>query len=103
MGTYLSCISIHHARAEFDGIRLCRWENPLIGWTSTADPLESVARATLNFFSQDEAEAFCKKHGWKFEVLSPKEQSETRPRRYIGYGDNFRHAASSHCRLIFNL
>lgn len=75
----------------------------MIGWTSTADPLESVARATLNFFSQDEAEAFCKKHGWKFEVLSPKEQSETRPRRYIGYGDNFRHAASSHCRLILNL
>jgi hypothetical protein len=64
----------------------------LIGWTSTADPLENVARSTLNFFTQEDAEAFCKKHGWKYEVLSPKEQSEARPRRFIGYGDNFRQA-----------
>ncbi|EIE21397.1 hypothetical protein COCSUDRAFT_24641 [Coccomyxa subellipsoidea C-169] len=66
-----------------------KWENPLIGWTSTADPLENVHRASLNFHSQEDAEAFCNRHGWKFEVLSPKEQTETRPKRYIGYGDNF--------------
>lgn len=72
-----------------------RWENPLIGWTSTADPLENVHRATLNFHTQEDAESFCRKHGWKFEVLSPKEQSETRPKRYIGYGDNFRQGLSS--------
>ncbi|CAL8469689.1 g9230 [Coccomyxa elongata] len=66
-----------------------KWENPLIGWTSTADPLENVHRATLNFHTQAEAEAFCQKHGWKYEVLSPKEQTEVRPKRYIGYGDNF--------------
>lgn len=67
-----------------------RWENPLIGWTSTADPMESVARSTLAFFSQEEAEAFCTKHGWAYEVLSPKPQVEARPKRFIGYGDNFR-------------
>lgn len=47
-------------------------------------------RATLNFHTQAEAEAFCQKHGWKYEVLNPKEQTEVRPKRYIGYGDNFR-------------
>ena len=47
---------------------LCRWENPLIGWTSTADPLDNVGRATLNFHTQADAEAFCQKHGWKYEV-----------------------------------
>jgi len=66
-----------------------KWENPLIGWTSTADPLDNVGRATLNFHTQAEAEAFCQRHGWKYEISPPKEQSETRPRRFIGYGDNF--------------
>ena len=67
-----------------------RWENPLIGWTSTADPMDSVARATMNFYTQEEAEAFCLKHGWAFEVQAPKEQTEARPKRFLGYGDNFR-------------
>ncbi|CAL5229783.1 g13172 [Coccomyxa viridis] len=66
-----------------------KWENPLIGWTSTADPLDNVGRATLNFHTQEDAESFCRKHGWQYEVSPPKEQTETRPRRYIGYGDNF--------------
>ncbi|CAK0784403.1 hypothetical protein CVIRNUC_007607 [Coccomyxa viridis] len=66
-----------------------KWENPLIGWTSTADPLDNVGRATLNFHTQADAEDFCKKHGWKYEVSPQKEQTETRPRRFIGYGDNF--------------
>lgn len=34
-----------------------KWVNPLIGWTSTADPLENVARQ-LYFTSQEEAIAF---------------------------------------------
>lgn len=47
-----------------------RWENPLIGWTSTADPLDNVGRAALNFHTQEDAESFCRKHGWQFEVSS---------------------------------
>lgn len=31
-----------------------RWQNPLIGWTSTADPLEHMARASLNFNTKEE-------------------------------------------------
>lgn len=75
---------------------LCRWENALIGWTSTADPMESVARSTLSFFTQEEAEAFCQKHGWAYEVLPPKLQAEARPKRFVGYGDNYRCAATSY-------
>ena len=46
-----------------------RWENPLIGWTSTADPLDNVGRATLCFHTQQDAEDFCRKHGWQYEVI----------------------------------
>ena len=63
--------------------------------------MESVARSTLAFFTQDEAEAFCQKHGWAYEVLPPKLQTEARPKRFIGYGDNYRRAAGSSC--IVNL
>jgi hypothetical protein len=56
--------------------------------------MESVARSTLAFFSREEAEDFCQKHGWAYEVLPPKLQAEARPKRFIGYGDNYRRAAT---------
>lgn len=43
----------------------CRWINPLMGWTSTSDPLENVGRSTLLFHTKEEAVAFCNKHGWE--------------------------------------
>ncbi len=42
-----------------------RWSNPLMGWTSTADPVSNVQ---LNFSTPDQAIKFCKKRGWKYEV-----------------------------------
>lgn len=39
-----------------------------MGWTSTADPLENVGRATLLFHTKEEAIAFCQKHGWEAQV-----------------------------------
>ena len=86
----LSVRTPHGAEGAANVHACCRWENALIGWTSTADPLHSVAANTLNFFTKEEAEAFCKKHGWAYEVLPPKLQTETRPKRFIGYGDNYR-------------
>lgn len=68
----------------------CRWVNPLMGWTSSADPLENVARASLRFYTQDEAIAFCKKHGWEYEVETPNPRSSKRPKRFSQYGDNYR-------------
>ena len=46
----------------------CRWINPLMGWTSTSDPLENVGRSALLFHTKEEAIAFCQKHGWEAQV-----------------------------------
>ncbi|TNN34392.1 NADH dehydrogenase [ubiquinone] iron-sulfur protein 4, mitochondrial [Liparis tanakae] len=37
-----------------------RWENPLMGWSSTADPLSNMA---LSFSSKEDAVAFAEKNG----------------------------------------
>ncbi|KAL4855981.1 NADH dehydrogenase [ubiquinone] iron-sulfur protein 4 [Chlorella vulgaris] len=65
-----------------------KWVNPLIGWTSTGDALENVARQ-LYFGSKEEAIAFAEKNGWSYEVQEYHEASKARPKRYVGYGDNF--------------
>lgn len=59
-----------HWRPFCPSLRLfcCRWINPLMGWTSTSDPLENVGRATLLFHTKEEAIAFCHKHGWEAQV-----------------------------------
>jgi len=42
-----------------------RWTNPLMGWTSTNDPMSNL---TLRFDSADEAKNFAIKNGWDFEL-----------------------------------
>lgn len=42
-----------------------RWSNPLMGWTSTADPMSNLK---MTFSSTENAIRFCKKRGWKYEV-----------------------------------
>mmetsp|Transcript_81749 Transcript_81749/g.166561 ORF Transcript_81749/g.166561 Transcript_81749/m.166561 type:complete len:203 (+) Transcript_81749:2-610(+) len=66
-----------------------KWENQLMGWTSTADPLENVARASLFFDTKEAAMAFCDKHGWEYTVDMPNERRTTRQKRFNSYGDNF--------------
>lgn len=66
-----------------------KWENPLMGWVSTGDPVACVGNATLTFDTKDAAIAFCKKYGWAYEVVEPNENSKTRPQRFQGYADNF--------------
>ncbi|XP_058080549.1 NADH dehydrogenase [ubiquinone] iron-sulfur protein 4, mitochondrial isoform X2 [Magnolia sinica] len=53
-----------------------KWENPLMGWTSTGDPYANVGDAALGFDSEEAAKAFAEKHGWDYE---PK-----------AYADNFK-------------
>eukprot|EP00959_Pyramimonas_sp_CCMP1952_P025633 538195-Pyramimonas_sp.AAC.1 len=60
----------------FDSCRLVRqrtlqplresWENPLTGWTSSADPYAQMADAAsgLTFSTQEAAMQFCKNNGW---------------------------------------
>lgn len=64
-----------------------RWVNPLMGWTSTADPLENVGRTSLLFSTKEEAMAFATKSGWAFEVAEPQPHLLTRPKRFNAYGE----------------
>ncbi|KAH7965114.1 hypothetical protein HPB49_003444 [Dermacentor silvarum] len=75
-GTY----NTHKWKMEFD-IRE-RWENPLMGWSSTGDPLSNM---NLDFASKESAMAFCEKNGWEYYVDEPAPKRP--PRR--NYGDNF--------------
>ena len=53
-----------------------RWSNPLMGWTSTADPMSNLK---LTFDSQDEAVLFANKNGWKFELRAPVPETTVTP------------------------
>uniref|UniRef100_A0A0N4ZFV3 NADH dehydrogenase [ubiquinone] iron-sulfur protein 4, mitochondrial n=1 Tax=Parastrongyloides trichosuri TaxID=131310 RepID=A0A0N4ZFV3_PARTI len=61
-----------------------RWENPLMGWSGTADPLSNISM-NLDFATKEDAIAFCEKNRWNFEVETPQE------RKIIpkNYGQNF--------------
>lgn len=50
--------------ATHDG-RTERWSNPLMGWTSTADPLSNHV---MHFDSAEDAVRFARRQGWPFEV-----------------------------------
>ncbi|CBJ26181.1 NADH dehydrogenase (ubiquinone) [Ectocarpus siliculosus] len=45
-----------------------RWSNPLMGWTSTGDPMSNMQ---LSFSTPEQAVKFCQKRGWKYEVKAP--------------------------------
>ncbi|GFX49382.1 NADH dehydrogenase iron-sulfur protein 4, mitochondrial [Trichonephila clavipes] len=59
-----------------------RWENPLMGWSSTGDPLSNL---NVQFSSQEEAVAFCEKNDWPYYIDEPKESSS----KHKSYGANF--------------
>eukprot|EP00559_Dactyliosolen_fragilissimus_P005126 CAMPEP_0184857856 /NCGR_PEP_ID=MMETSP0580-20130426/3002_1 /TAXON_ID=1118495 /ORGANISM="Dactyliosolen fragilissimus" /LENGTH=280 /DNA_ID=CAMNT_0027353701 /DNA_START=37 /DNA_END=879 /DNA_ORIENTATION=- len=47
------------------------WENPLMGWVSSADPLASNMRLQMSFNTAADAVYFAKKRGWDFVVDEP--------------------------------
>jgi hypothetical protein len=57
--------------------------DPLMGWTSSGDTRTQVR---LNFATEEEAVAYCEKHGIPYEVEPP----HTRTIRPKAYADNFR-------------
>merc|ERR1711860_162871 len=67
-------------KIEFDTRE--RWENPLMGWTSTGDPLSNMS---CDFFTKDDAVSFCEKNGWEYHVEEKKETT-FKPK---SYGANF--------------
>ncbi|KAL2610058.1 hypothetical protein R1flu_028631 [Riccia fluitans] len=63
-----------------------KWENPLMGWTSTGDPYHAVGEAALSFDTKDAAIEFAKKYGWQYAIREPKQMIQ----RTKAYADNFK-------------
>jgi len=61
-----------------------RHPDPLMGWISSGDMLNSQVR--LKFETKDEAVAYAKRHGIPFQVFEPKPRAP-RPK---AYADNFK-------------
>lgn len=72
--------NLHQWKITFDERQ--RWENPLMGWASTADPLSN---SEVSFASREDAIAFCEKNGWEWITESP----PVKPPRVKSYGANF--------------
>merc|ERR1712002_561853 len=70
----------HTWRIEFDTRE--RWENPLMGWSSSGDPLSNM---NIDFSSQEDAIAFVEKNGWDYFV--EERQRPTFKRK--AYGNNY--------------
>lgn len=47
------------------------WTNPLMGWTSSADPMAANMRLQMSFNTAEEAKYFAEKRGWKFIINRP--------------------------------
>merc|ERR1711871_961506 len=63
-----------------------RWMNPLMGWTSSADPLSNVR---LSFDSKEEAIAFADRNGWKYKVRAAIKMQPAENFGKIKYAQNF--------------
>ncbi|KAI3500329.1 hypothetical protein L1887_36149 [Cichorium endivia] len=63
-----------------------KWENPLMGWTSTGDPYANVGDSALSFTSEADAKAFAERHGWNYTV----KKHQTPLLKAKAYSDNFK-------------
>ncbi|XP_050454700.1 NADH dehydrogenase [ubiquinone] iron-sulfur protein 4, mitochondrial [Cataglyphis hispanica] len=72
--------NIHFWQMDFDTRE--RWENPLMGWTSSGDPMSNIQ---VNFATKEEAIAHCKKMGWDYYVQKPNLNAP----KSRSYGTNF--------------
>ncbi|EYU44504.1 hypothetical protein ABFS82_08G059000 [Erythranthe guttata] len=63
-----------------------KWENPLMGWTSTGDPYANVGDSALSFDSQESAVSFAERHGWEYTV----KKHQTPLLKVKTYADNFK-------------
>ncbi|KAK7510810.1 ETC complex I subunit conserved region-domain-containing protein [Phyllosticta citriasiana] len=76
----------HHWLMDWDPLpKGHRWENPLMGWQSSADFMQGER---IQFKSKEDAIAFAEKHGYEYFVQEPNE------RRFVpkAYANNFVHS-----------
>ncbi|XP_004519213.1 NADH dehydrogenase [ubiquinone] iron-sulfur protein 4, mitochondrial [Ceratitis capitata] len=69
--------NLDHWQIEFDNRE--RWENPLMGWTSTGDPLSNMQ---VNFGSKEEAIEHCERNGWRWFVDVDEQPKKERVKNY---------------------
>eukprot|EP00735_Rhodelphis_limneticus_P010780 TRINITY_DN362_c0_g1::TRINITY_DN362_c0_g1_i1::g.7535::m.7535 TRINITY_DN362_c0_g1::TRINITY_DN362_c0_g1_i1::g.7535 ORF type:complete len:152 (+),score=16.36,sp/Q66XS7/NDUS4_GEKJA/43.86/2e-24,ETC_C1_NDUFA4/PF04800.7/8.9e-31,DUF2188/PF09954.4/0.033 TRINITY_DN362_c0_g1_i1:41-496(+) len=62
-----------------------RWSNPLMGWTSTADPLTQLS---MSFPTKEAAIQYAQKYGLDYRVLEHHESTAAHTPK--AYADNFR-------------
>lgn len=73
----------HHWRMDWDILaKGHRWENPLMGWQSSADFMQGTH---VNFKSKEDAIAFAEKQGYEYFVQEP----NTRKFAVKAYANNF--------------
>eukprot|EP01084_Bolivina_argentea_P200442 342763_1 len=65
-----------------------RWGNPLMGWTSTRDPLQSINHGLDRFETKEHAIQWCVSNGFDYEIMEPK-TPKRRPKNYAAtFGKN---------------
>ena len=62
-------------RMQWEDTKTKRWTNPLMGWTSTSDPLSNT-HMTIDFATADDAARFCQQNGWNYEIMQPAPNKE---------------------------
>jgi len=70
----------HKWKLEFEARE--RWENPLMGWSSSGDPLSNMQ---VKFSSKEDAIDFCERNGWEWFVQEPQVPNPKKK----SYGANF--------------
>lgn len=69
----------HHWRIDWDILQGAgRWENPLMGWASSADYMQGTH---VKFNTKEDAIHFCEKQGFEFYVQEP-HKSKFKPKNY---------------------
>jgi NADH dehydrogenase (ubiquinone) Fe-S protein 4 len=69
----------HHWRMDWDILsKGHRWENPLMGWQSSADFMQGTH---LSFKSKEDAIRFAEKQGYEYFVQEPNERKKS-PKAY---------------------
>ncbi|KAF6825333.1 hypothetical protein CMUS01_09873 [Colletotrichum musicola] len=77
----------HHWRMDWDILpKGHRWENPLMGWQSSADMMQGTK---LNFKSKEDAVRFAEKQGYEYFVQEP----QSRRIAPKAYANNFLYSA----------
>ncbi|KAI7855889.1 putative mitochondrial complex I subunit [Circinella umbellata] len=69
-----------------------RWENPLMGWASSADYQQSLQ---IKFYSKESAIDFAERQGWSYYVQEPKKSKFVKK----AYADNYKYS-SGELRMI---